>query len=102
MTTLGRTSHGRNPRRRADPPVVYLPCASIRDDRPEGIRLLRLHDGRRALVGYSALDRLADACGDAQPWVLLTAADVARLRHDVGADLALLDVPLPSHLRAPT
>lgn len=83
------------------PPVVYVPCERVADDQPPVLKVLRLHDGRSALLGYTALDRLALACGAGQPWALLRSEDVTRLRRELGVDLALLDVPLPPHLRTP-
>jgi hypothetical protein len=84
------------------PPVVYLPTRSADPDSPEGEafpELRRLEDGRLALPAYSALDRLVDGCGEAQPWVLVPVDAVEVVCTSSDCDVVLLDVPLPTELR---
>lgn len=81
------------------PPIVYLPCVLGDDGQVAEIRMVRLQDGRVALMAYSALDRLARACGDAQPWVLYDTARLEELRAIKHYDAAYLDVALPVELR---
>lgn len=81
------------------PPVVYLPCRLDAEGELEDIRMVRLADGRVALLGYTALDRFIACCGDAHPWALHLTADLERLRAEKPYDAAYLDVPLPPELR---
>lgn len=81
------------------PPVVYLPCALDEAGEVAEIRMVRLRDGRVALMAYSALDRLLRACGEAQPWVLYDTARLEDLRAVKHYDAAYLDVGLPDDLK---
>jgi hypothetical protein len=81
------------------PPIVYLPCALDEDGQVAEIKMVRLRDGRVALMAYSALDRLARACGEAHPWVLYDTARLEELRAIKPYDAAYLDVGLPSELK---
>jgi len=54
------------------PPVVYVPCTRHTAVPEElEVRYQTTKDGRRAVLVYSALDRLHRCCGDDQPWFLL-------------------------------
>jgi hypothetical protein len=82
------------------PPVLYLPCRpTIPGSQPE-IELRRLEDGRLALLGYTALDRLARCCGPRQAWVLYQTAELSALRAQTSYDVVLLDQELPRELWA--
>ena len=62
------------------PPYLYLPCARAVSDPADAIVDLRyLSDGRIALLGYTALDRLLSCCGR---W-----------------DVLLLDIEIPENER---
>jgi hypothetical protein len=45
----------------AAPPVVYLPVDIDENGTITDFRMIRLGDGRIALLGYTALDRFVDA-----------------------------------------
>ncbi len=79
------------------PPVLYLPVRPHPDHGtyPE-VRPLK--DGRRALLAYTALDRLASACGENQPWVLLHISDLAAIKAEYPFDLVAFDPQLPADL----
>jgi hypothetical protein len=96
--------------------VVYLPAAPTRgaeagpqlrrleDGAPTGgaqawPELRRLEDGRLALPAFSALDRLVEGCGEAQPWILVPATEVESIGEASGCNVVLLDLPLPAGLR---
>lgn len=81
------------------PPVAYLPCRLDDDGNLAEVMLVELSDGRIALLGYTALDRFAAACGDAHPWVLWATSELERIRELKPYDVAYLDVALPRHLR---
>jgi hypothetical protein len=82
------------------PPVVYVPCAPIRDAGSElVVDLRRTRDGRMALLVYSALDRLVDCCGPDQPWTLVASTNLEQIRIATGFDLVLLDVDIPQEHR---
>ncbi len=81
------------------PPVLYLPVR----EHPEGgnyPEVRRLVDGRLALVAYTALDRLGDACGENQPWVLMHLADLATVKAAHPFDVVAFDPQLPAELFA--
>jgi hypothetical protein len=77
------------------PPVLYVPCeeGSTADD--ARLTLRATQDGRRALLAYTALDRLVRCCGEAQPWALVPAAELDAATFDV----VYLDLPVPEDLR---
>ena len=79
------------------PPVLYVPVRPHPGggNYPE-VRVL--NDGRKALVVYTALDRLADACGDNQPWVLLAIASIGEIKAEHPFDVVAFDPRLPSEL----
>jgi hypothetical protein len=81
------------------PPVAYLPCRL--DERGELAEVLmgQLPDGRTALLGYTALDRFVEACGDQHPWTLWRTEDLEELRATKHFDVAYLDAPLPPEHR---
>lgn len=80
--------------------MVYVPAQELRPGDDEfQVELRYTEQGELALLVYSALDRLVDACGDAQPWALIRATDIAGLRDRLGYDLILLDAPLPTEER---
>lgn len=79
------------------PPVLYLPVR----EHPEGgsfpeVRALR--DGRTALLAYTALDRLADGCGENQPWALLHTSQLGEVKAQQPFDVVAFDQKMPSHL----
>jgi hypothetical protein len=82
-----------------NPPVVYLPCRLDEAGELAEVLLVELGDGRTALLGYTALDRFVDACGQGHPWVLWRAEELGRLRELQPYDVSYLDVQLPAHLR---
>ncbi len=52
--------------------MLYVPVADYGPDSAElTIDFRRMVDGRTALIAFTALDRLIDGCGSAQPWVLV-------------------------------
>jgi hypothetical protein len=80
------------------PPVVYLACTAPAGtaigEADWGVRLAGTDDGRFAILAYTALDRLVDACGPHQPWVLMPAARLDELDEHCPFDVILLDTPL--------
>lgn len=82
------------------PPYVYVPCSQVRaDDAELVVDLRRTQSGQVALLVYSALDRLVDCCGAAQPWTVLPSTQLERIREATGFELILMDVSIPEHLR---
>lgn len=87
------------------PPLVYAPChPSSSAAGPEvspgpDVVVRRTRDGRTAVVVYTALDRLRDACGTGHPWRLLTVDDLRRLKEEVGYDVLYLDLVMPPEER---
>jgi len=84
---------------RVQPPVVYLPCRLDERGQLVEVMMAELEDGSVALMGYTALDRFANACGDAHPWVLWHTDRLEELRRVKHFDHAYLDIPMPRHLR---
>lgn len=81
------------------PPVVYLPVQLDDDGQVSDVRMIKLADGRVALLAYTALDRFIDCCGEEQPWVLFETRRLQQLHDAKPFDLKLLDVPWPDELR---
>lgn len=80
------------------PPVIYLP---VRDDASlEKIAAMRkLNDGRMALLAFSALDRLVDACGPNQEWVVVNLGEVDEIKKQTPFDVMVLDPEVPASAR---
>lgn len=81
------------------PPVVYLPADRVPYDDTATLELRRLCDGQTALLAYTSLDRLIEACGEFQPWVLLPAAMIEEQRQCIGYDVIVVDAVLPDGIR---
>lgn len=82
------------------PPVLYLPLTSTVDDPAAAtVALRRTRDGRTAVLGYTALDRLRHCCGADQPWLLMSVQDLDALHARQPYDLLFLDVVIPPEHR---
>lgn len=86
---------------RAIPPVVYVPCErpAAPDDDTLFVEFHRTTDERTVLLVYSALDRLVDACGERQPWVVVPTERLREIHEAQPFDTVLLDEPLPPEIR---
>jgi hypothetical protein len=79
------------------PPVLYLPTSGTASGPDQvGIELRDTNDRRRALLAYTALDRLVDCCGPHQPWALYPTERLGEL--GVEYDVIYLDMPIPQEL----
>lgn len=58
-----------------------------------------LPDGRRALVAYTALDRLARQCGENQPWMLVAIEALAEIKGQNAFDTVAFDPNFEAHPR---
>lgn len=77
------------------PPVLYLPVK----DHPEleKVAVIRqLADGRSALIAFTALDRLVDACGERQEWVLVHLSELDEIRARTPFDVVAFDPVVPA------
>ena len=85
------------------PPVLYLPCVErVVDPADAHVEMRLTRDGRVALLAYSALDRLHDCCGAAQPWIVTPTTALEGLHRIQPFELLLLDVPIPEDRRSTT
>jgi len=82
------------------PPVVYLPVDIDADGQVSDIKMIKLGDGRVALLGYTALDRFIDAWGEHQNWLLFDTRKIDEIQQAKPFDVKLLDVPVPESFRA--
>jgi hypothetical protein len=82
------------------PPVLYVPVDVGSDGAVTDVRMLRLGDGRVALIAYTALDRLAAGCGADVPWALVETRKLGEVHATKPYDVKLLDVDLPAEVRA--
>lgn len=77
------------------PPALYLPLV----DDPSGAGQIpavrKLSDGRRGLLAYTALDRLADKCGMNQPWMLMMTSELGTVRDQQPFDVVAFDLEIP-------
>lgn len=79
------------------PPVLYLPVREIADG--QHIAEVRdLPNGRRVLVAYTALDRLAENCGPAQPWILMQTDELGTIKDEQPFDAVSFDPHFSEHL----
>ncbi|MPZ00573.1 MAG: hypothetical protein GEU97_21875 [Actinophytocola sp.] len=82
------------------PPIVYLPCVErVEDPQQAQVEMRTTRDGRVALLAYSALDRLHECCGEAQPWIVMPTAALDGLQHAQPFQLLLMDVVIPEEHR---
>ncbi|MCY7402077.1 MAG: hypothetical protein LH477_14195 [Nocardioides sp.] len=81
------------------PPVVYLPVEMDDNGEVAEFKMIRLADGRIALLGYTALDRFIDAWGEHQPWLLFDSHRLDEIHAVKPFDLKLLDVSVPEEYR---
>ena len=81
------------------PPVVYLPVVTDERGQVSEVKMIKLADGRVALLGYTALDRFIDAWGDHQPWLLFDSHRLHEIHDAKPFDLKLLDVAVPEEYR---
>jgi hypothetical protein len=85
------------------PPMLYVPVADYAPDAEDiVIDFRRIRDGQTALLAYSALDRLIDGCGPAQPWVVLPTSKLDEIKYHTPFDVLLLDVTIPEARRRKT
>ena len=81
------------------PPVVYLPVETDDSGQVSDFKMIKLADGRVALLGYTALDRFIDAWGGNQPWLLFDSHRLSEIHAAKPFDLKLLDVAVPEEFR---
>jgi type III secretion system (T3SS) SseB-like protein len=62
-------------------------------------RMQRLRDGRLAMLAYTSLPALVDACGEHQTWVSFPAAWLSRLADDHTFDTVAINLPVPPRAR---
>ncbi|GAA1797901.1 SAV_915 family protein [Leucobacter iarius] len=79
------------------PPMLYLPIR-VSAGGPESFEVRPLPDGRRALLAYTALDRLLDQCGSEQPWAVLQIEALATVMSSQPFDLVSFDPVISAHL----
>lgn len=96
---MGESTEPSSSEGRRVPPILYLPCKAGSTTDLAMVEMRELEDGRVALMAYTALDRLAWCCGEAQPWVLFRTEALGELRRESPFDIVLFDQPIPDALR---
>lgn len=81
------------------PPVLYLPVRTDADGNVTDIAMIRLGDGRVALLAYTALDRFIACCGPEQPWLLFFTHALGEIHAEKPFDVKMLDVMVPEDFR---
>lgn len=82
------------------PPMVYVPLSDETADPADAKLEYRLtKDGRKALLAYSALDRLQRGMGIEQPWAVMPTAQLEKFRETDQFDTVVLDIVMPVRLR---
>lgn len=79
------------------PPMLYLPVRVDQAGRP-AVEVRTRDDGSRALLAYTALDRLAAQCGSNQSWVLVAIDSLAEIKDAQHFDLVAFDPKIAPHL----
>ncbi|MBZ4488188.1 hypothetical protein LQ938_11035 [Microbacterium sp. cx-55] len=77
------------------PPALYLPLIDNPESEGQMAVVRKLADGRRGLLAYTALDRLADKCGKNQPWMLLMTSELGTIREGQPFDVVAFDLDIP-------
>lgn len=84
------------------PPVVYLPLAGVSTIEGQvNIEVRETADGQKALLAYSALDRLAECCGPHQPYGVFETSSLETIREQTHYDVVYFDMVIPEELRHP-
>lgn len=99
MGSLATVNDQQSTRQLPAPPVVYLPVETDAGGQVTDFKMLKLGDGRIALLAYTALDRLIDAWGDYQSWLLFETRKVDDIKQAKHFDVKLLDVEVPAEFR---
>ncbi|MFG6402282.1 SAV_915 family protein [Microbacterium sp. P04] len=81
------------------PPVLYLPLSAQSTAEAQSVEIRELRDGRKALLAYTALDRLLALAGDRQPWTLLRTEDLQRIKEVQAYDVVIFDLEVPTQYR---
>lgn len=81
------------------PPVLYLPLTRTSTPSKQSVEIRQLKDGRRALLAYTALDRLTACAGEKQPWTLLRTEDLAQIEEQQPFDIVVFDLEIPQRYR---
>ncbi|WP_245601258.1 SAV_915 family protein [Mycetocola saprophilus] len=81
------------------PPMLYLPIRI--DELGRQFVEVRPHgDGKRALLAFTALDRLASQCGPEQPWIVVQTDRLGEIKEAFPFDVVSFDPAIGAHLRA--
>lgn len=80
------------------PPALYLPL-HVAPDGHQLVDIRELPDGKRALVAFTALDRLATSCGTEQPWQLVLLDGLADIKDAQPFDVVAFDPNFADHLK---
>ena len=81
------------------PPVLYLPLGVTSTPEEQLVEIRRLKDGRRALLAYTALDRLLQLAGERQPWALVRTEDLGQIKETQPYDVVIFDLDVPASYR---
>ncbi|MEE6388780.1 MULTISPECIES: SAV_915 family protein [Microbacterium] len=81
------------------PPVLYLPLSVTSTPEEQLVEIRELKDGRRALLAYTALDRLLELAGERQPWVLVRTEDLGQIKAAQPYDVVIFDLDVPASYR---
>ncbi len=81
------------------PPVLYLPLSASSTPGQQLVEIRELRDGRKALLAYTALDRLLTLAGDRQPWVLMRTEDLSQVMREQPHDVVVFDLEIPAAYR---
>jgi hypothetical protein len=87
------------PQADAVPPVLYLPLSTQSTPQAQLVEIRELRDGRKALLAYTALDRLLDLAGDRQPWVVMRTEDLSLVMREQPYDVVVMDLEIPAAYR---
>lgn len=79
------------------PPVLYVPV-SLDDSGTSTAVTLPMGQGKRALIAYTALDRLAKGCGEGQGWTMVFTSTLSKVREESPFDAVAFDVDFPQGL----
>ncbi|MFC7343260.1 SAV_915 family protein [Saccharopolyspora griseoalba] len=83
--------------------MTYIASRPFRPGHEQAaLELQPMPGDRLAVMAYSSVRSLQDACGPHQHWVGIPAGLVGEARRQSGADTIALDTPLPDHLRHDT
>lgn len=79
------------------PETAYLPIGAVSiEDEHARLELRHTTQGDLGLVSFSSVEQLVDSYGQEQPWIAIAGEQLPAAAEQTGAQVVLIDVPVPA------